>query len=417
MSNQPNARNDPLPGPAQQARQARRLQEHIAQLQAQPDDPDDPLAAERRAFFEELRRGLVDPPPAGDPNWPPLPPMGPTRVDQPEEATQAERHTARERSATPYPESPSSNHEEEVQDSLVRRRAWGSDRQGDQIPRAESPFTFQPFSSNAETSPSASQQISSESTASSATSPVMPVLPSAAVSMRRSASNDFGIESIADSDFENAPLNAPLVLPAPAPNAARNRNHRHGLRDGDDTDTEDEDMWDVAAVPRPADAAARAGLENDPVLFDGDENPDDLFFEADMHGILEAVGIQGPIIALLQNVALVSLLIACLLVVAVWIPLMTGKTIAAVSYITLTEHSYGSRKLTNLLDQRTQDRPSASQCCPTIHRSPRGSVHQSGFTTQVCSHAFHPITIDRFLRKDSQTLHQTFTVRKLLWTA
>lgn len=65
------------------------------------------------------------------------------------------------------------------------------------------------------------------------------------------------------------------------------------------------------------------------------ENEEELFFEADIDGILEAVGMKGPIMALLQNVALITLLITLLLGLAVWAPLMIGKTVVAMNLLKL----------------------------------------------------------------------------------
>jgi len=89
----------------------------------------------------------------------------------------------------------------------------------------------------------------------------------------------------------------------------------------DEPDEEDDD--DVPPEDRlpAADLAAIEALDAE----------DDLLFEADIEGILEAVGMQGPLLALMQNVALMDLLISVLLGVAIWLPLMIGKTIAAVS--------------------------------------------------------------------------------------
>lgn len=79
------------------------------------------------------------------------------------------------------------------------------------------------------------------------------------------------------------------------------------------------------------DDANEAILPNDFPAAQAMDNEDEIFFEADLEGILEAVGMRGPMLALMQNVALMVLLISVLLAVVVWVPLMVGKTIVAVS--------------------------------------------------------------------------------------
>lgn len=218
-------------------------------------------------------------------------------------------------------ESSPTGSDEEASAGLIRRRVWSSETYSGEaselagsskIPGLPAHFAH------------ASQRNSPSASTSEATSPLLPA------TLPRSASNDFGIESASEGELENEPAAAPMIGPIPAPaaaNPARRAARAHDL--GNDSDTDD-DLEDDLFGPVDPPAGARA-MQNDAVLFEGDENPDDLFFEADLQGILEAVGIQGPILALLQNVALVSLLIACLLVVAIWLPLMFGKTIAAVS--------------------------------------------------------------------------------------
>ena len=103
----------------------------------------------------------------------------------------------------------------------------------------------------------------------------------------------------------------------------------------DDTDGEDHDH--PAAAPlgaanrlRRADAGGQRDLApEDLAAIQAMENEEDLFFEADLDGVLEAIGIQGPLLALLQNSALMILLIAVLLALAVWVPLMLGRTVVA----------------------------------------------------------------------------------------
>jgi len=141
--------------------------------------------------------------------------------------------------------------------------------------------------------------------------------------------DDLGIESASDGELEPETPAAMIIGPAAAaPAGAAGHLRRAHVHDhGNDSDDEDDD--DPLFGPDPG--ANVAFAPEDPLAMGEDDNPDDLFFEADLQGILEAVGIHGPVFALLQNVALVALLIASLLVVAVWVPLMFGKTVAAVS--------------------------------------------------------------------------------------
>lgn len=219
--------------------------------------------------------------------------------------------------------------DEEASVGLIRRRGWVSERHS--LEGLDIAGTSEDSRLSTQVSPQVNftarrQREGSSASTSEATSPLLDA------HLPRSASNDYGIESASEDELENEGPAAPMIgpIPAPAANPARRAARAHDL--GNDSDTDDDDEDDLFGPVDPvAGARGAQGGQNDPVLFEGDENPDDLFFEADLQGILEAVGIQGPILALLQNVALVSLLIACLLVVAVWLPLMFGKTIAAVS--------------------------------------------------------------------------------------
>lgn len=235
------------------------------------------------------------------------------------------------------PASPTIN-EEGSSEGPIRRRAWSSDRDLADTDRAGSPF--RPLHLRITADESSFSQGIYEELESSETSPLTPLSPSPPPTpplRRRISSNNYGVESASEGEMDDDPLPAPVLGPVPAPNAPRRGGHAHDI--GNDSDTEDEDDA-LFGAPGGGPAGNAAALD-DPILFDGDDNPDDLFFEADVQGILEAVGVNGPILALLQNVALVSLLISCLLVCAVWVPLMFGKTIAAVSstgpsYVNLT---------------------------------------------------------------------------------
>lgn len=238
------------------------------------------------------------------------------------------------------------NGEEGTSSGAIRRRAWSSEPDLGDADRATSPLGSVGPRTQAEASTSRAWH-ASEDLSSGSTSPLTPLSASPASSPRferRMDSDDFGVESASDGELEDdEPLAAPLLGPAPAPNAARRGGHAHDI--GNDSDSEDEEeVMFGPAVGGGAGPAGNPAALDDPILFDADDNPDDLFFEADLQGILEAVGIHGPILALLQNVALVSLLISCLLVCAIWIPLMFGKTIAAVS---LLKSSLGRLEISN----------------------------------------------------------------------
>ena len=107
--------------------------------------------------------------------------------------------------------------------------------------------------------------------------------------------------------------------------------------DDDDSDISDHNH-DHPAVPAGGAVARRNAIRGGPrpgiapedlAAIDAVENEDDLFFEADLEGILEAVGMQGPLLSLLQNASLMILLIAVLLAMTIWLPLMLGKTVVA----------------------------------------------------------------------------------------
>lgn len=113
---------------------------------------------------------------------------------------------------------------------------------------------------------------------------------------------------------------AVIVAPARQPVAA-------DWASDDDADSDDDD---IARLPNanPANAGVAGGNN---VL----DNEDDLFFEADIDTMLQAVGMRGSLIILLQNVALMTLLICVSVIVAVWTPLLTAKTILIVGALDL----------------------------------------------------------------------------------
>lgn len=225
-----------------------------------------------------------------------------------------------EKNTSSRPTSPTPSDEETSAGLIRRRRAWGSERDIGTSGQPSSSATGSNFAYMSNDTPTSPPAQETEASSSGTTSPLSPI------ARPRTYSNDFGVESASEDEFDDEPLAAPV--PGPIQNPAR-RPRVHDFdndSDSEDGDEEDDLFGRVGAVDPLAPIA-----ENDPAAFDGDDNPDDLFFEADLQGILEAVGIHGPIMALLQNVALVTLLIACLLVVSVWLPLMFGKTIAAVS--------------------------------------------------------------------------------------
>jgi E3 ubiquitin-protein ligase MARCH6 len=197
--------------------------------------------------------------------------------------------------------------------------------------------------------------------------------------------DDFGVESASDGEMEPETPATAIVGPAPAaPAGAGGRLHRARGHDHDDP------------LFGPDPRANVAFGADDPLAIDDDENPDDLFFEADLQGILEAVGIHGPIFVLLQNVALVALLIASLLVVAVWVPLMFGKTVAAVSWITvLCVCPFGLLilRLNASKDQCTEAPVIANQFGTAVHRPCCGLCYQyiwSEATSGTASFAILP---------------------------
>lgn len=238
-----------------------------------------------------------------------------------------------QRAATPQPQPDSlTNNGEGSSEGPTRRRAWSSERDFANTHREGTPYGSLPVYQEHDGSDSLQEahEAVHDDLESGPTSPLTPLSPSPPSSpqlRRRISSNNYGVESASEGELEDDPLPPPMLGPVPAPNAPRRGGHAHDI--GNDSDTEDED--DALFGAPGGGPAGNAGALDDPILFDGDDNPDDLFFEADLQGILEAIGINGPILALLQNVALVSLLISCLLVCAVWVPLMFGKTIAAVS--------------------------------------------------------------------------------------
>ena len=124
---------------------------------------------------------------------------------------------------------------------------------------------------------------------------------------------------------EGQASSAALALPRPDVRAdvADDRASQHSS-DSDDS----LDHGHPAGQPRrPGDIAAA-----DLAAIDAAEAEEDvIFLEADLFGIFEAIGLLGPIIALVQNAALMTLLIITLLAAAIWAPLMLGKTISAVS--------------------------------------------------------------------------------------
>jgi E3 ubiquitin-protein ligase MARCH6 len=75
----------------------------------------------------------------------------------------------------------------------------------------------------------------------------------------------------------------------------------------------------LAQDPEVAAAAAQAGIDvNDQEAIEDAE---------DLEGILELIGMQGPIVGLFQNVLFSAVLISATLACAVWIPYLWGKTV------------------------------------------------------------------------------------------
>lgn len=94
------------------------------------------------------------------------------------------------------------------------------------------------------------------------------------------------------------------------------------------------DSEDSLDRDHPAHPAANAGDLGaaDLAAIQAAEAEEEFFIEADILGILEAIGVLGPIVALVQNAALMTLLLVTLLAAGLWAPLMLGKTLAAVRW-------------------------------------------------------------------------------------
>ena len=121
---------------------------------------------------------------------------------------------------------------------------------------------------------------------------------------------DSGDSDSSDSEFEDDPFNM-------------------GRRPGEAVD---DAAANEVADPRAADRAVGGIAPDDQAAIDALRDEEEMFWEADLEGIMEAVGLRGPLVALLQNVGLMTLLVTSLLAVAVWMPLMLGKTVVAVSH-------------------------------------------------------------------------------------
>ena len=119
---------------------------------------------------------------------------------------------------------------------------------------------------------------------------------------------DFGESDSSDSEFEDDPFNM-------------------GRRPGEAVN---DAAANELADPRAADRAIGGIAPDEQAAIDALRDEEEMFWEADLEGIMEAVGLRGPLIALLQNVGLMTLLVTSLLAVAVWMPLMLGKTVVAV---------------------------------------------------------------------------------------
>lgn len=121
----------------------------------------------------------------------------------------------------------------------------------------------------------------------------------------------------------------PLALPAldiRADQVADNASQHSS--DSDESTDDDFAAGGAGAARRAANNIAPADL----AAIDAAEVEEEMIFlEADLMGILEAIGLLGPVIALIQNAALITLLMITLLAAAVWAPLMLGKTFSAVS--------------------------------------------------------------------------------------
>ena len=74
-----------------------------------------------------------------------------------------------------------------------------------------------------------------------------------------------------------------------------------------------DDAANLVQDPEVAAAAAQAGL--DPAVDDGD----------DLEGIMELVGMHGPIVGLIQNAMFCAVLVSMTIFLAVWIPYVAGK--------------------------------------------------------------------------------------------
>lgn len=144
---------------------------------------------------------------------------------------------------------------------------------------------------------------------------------------QRLASSD--VPDAVDGSTELVPASPVARQAGPVLPAADVRAHeRHETASTYSSDSEDSLEHPHPARPNhpagdvaPADLAAIEAVEAE---------EDAILIEADLIGILEAIGILGPLVALVQNAALITLLIVTLLAAGVWAPLMLGKTIAAV---------------------------------------------------------------------------------------
>ena len=116
-------------------------------------------------------------------------------------------------------------------------------------------------------------------------------------------------------------------LDLPRPDVRTDVVDDHASQHSSDSDDSLDHGHPAGQPRRPGDIAAA-----DLAAIDAAEVEEDvIFLEADLFGIFEAIGLLGPIIALVQNAALMTLLIITLLAAAIWAPLMLGKTISAVS--------------------------------------------------------------------------------------